>query len=195
MSRLPMLSKDQLSETQLRLHESLTGSQRAKAPRKFPLENADGSLNGPFNAMLYCPEIGDLVQKLGHQLRFASGLSGQLREIAIMTVAQHWRANYEWFAHYTFAEREGVSAEALAAIKQGEEPADNEDWALVHRLVAEFLKTARVTDETYGAAVERFGEAQTVELVTIAGYYCLISGILNVFEIPVPPGEESPFGP
>lgn len=194
MSRLPYLPKDKLNAAQLELHEKLTGGLRAKAPRKFPLENDDGSLNGPFNVLLYNPEVGDLVQQLGHRLRFASTMSGQLREVAIMTVAQHWRANYEWFAHYVFAEREGVSEATLALIKEGKEPTDNEEWALVHRLTTEFLKNARVTDATYKAAVDKFGEPGAVELVTVAGYYCMISAILNVFEIPVPPGEESPFG-
>lgn len=194
MSRLTMLPKDALNEAQLRLHGNLTGGKRAKAPRKFPLENEDGSLNGPFNVLLHNPEIGDCVQKLGNQLRFESRLSGQLREIAILTVAQHWRSNYEWFAHSLIAQKEGVSDAAIAAIKEGKAPEDNEDWALVHRLVSEFLETARVSDETYRQAVAAFGEAATVELTILAGYYCMISGILNVFEVDMPPGEEPPFG-
>jgi len=194
MSRLTMLPKDALNDAQLRLHRNLTGGKRAKAPRKFPLENEDGSLNGPFNVLLHNPEIGDWVQKLGNQLRFESRLSGQLREVAILTAGQHWRSNYEWFAHSIIAQKEGVSDEAIAAIKEGKAPPDNEEWALVHRLVSEFLKTARVSDETYKQAIASFGEAATVELTILAGYYCMISGILNVFEVDMPPGEEPPFG-
>ena len=194
MSRLPMLTKDQLNEAQRRLHDNLTGGERAKAPRKFPLENEDGSLNGPFNVYLYKPEIGDVVQKLGHELRFASDLSGQLREVAIITVAQHWRSNYEWFAHSLIAQKEGVSDEAIAMIKDGKAPTGNDEWALVHRLVSEFLKTTRVSDATYGQAIKAFGEAATSELVILAGFYCMVSGVLNVFEVGMPPGEELPFG-
>jgi len=194
MSRLPLMAKDQLDEAQKRLHDNLTGGERAKAPRKFPLENDDGSLNGPFNAYLYKPEIGDVVQKLGHELRFASELSGQLREVAIITVAQHWRSNYEWFAHSLIAQKEGVSDEAIATIKDGKEPTGNDEWALVHRLVTEFLKTARVSDVTYAQAIKVFGVPATVELTILAGFYCMVSGVLNVFEVDMPPGEESPFG-
>jgi 4-carboxymuconolactone decarboxylase len=191
MSRLPNLTPDDLDDAQKRLHENLTSGLRAKAPRKFPLENPDGSLNGPFNALLYNATIGEQVQQLGNLLRFESKLPGQLREVAILTVAQHWRSNYEWFAHVVFAEREGVDAAAIAEIK---EPEDNADWATAHRLVSEFLNTTRVSDETYKAAIEKFGEPATVELVTLAGYYCMISAILNVFEVPVPDGEIPPFG-
>jgi 4-carboxymuconolactone decarboxylase len=193
MFRLPLLPKDALNEAQLRLHENLVGGKRAKVPRKFPLENEDGSLNGPFNVLLYKPELGDLVQKLGNLLRFESDLSGPLREAAILTVAQHWRSDYEWFAHSIIAEKEGVSTEAIAAIKDGQAPGD-EELALVHRLVSEFLRNARVSDATYDAAAARFGEGATVELTILVGYYCIISGVLNVFEVDMPPGEEPPFG-
>lgn len=193
MSRLPLIPENQLDNNQRKLHEALTGGMRSKAPRKFPLENEDGSLNGPFNPMLYRPALGELVQQLGSQLRFQSQLSPQLREIAILTTGQHWRSNYEWFAHNIIALKEGVSEEAIAAIKDGRAPDDNEEWALAHRLVSEFLKTARVSDETYKAAIKAFGEGATVELTILAGYYCIISGLLNVFEVDMPPGEEPPF--
>lgn len=193
MSRLPLIPENQLDDNQRKLHEALTSGMRAKAPRKFPLENEDGSLNGPFNPMLYRPGLGQYVQELGHQLRFRSQLSPQLREIAILTTGQHWRSNYEWFAHNIIALKEGVSEEAIAAIKDGRAPDDNEDWALAHRLVSEFLKTARVSEETYKAAISKFGEGATVELTILAGYYCIISGLLNVFEVDMPPGEEPPF--
>lgn len=194
MSRLPMLSEADLDADQKRLHEALTGSERAKAPRRFPLANDDGSLNGPFNALLYSPEVGDAAQTLGALLRFESSLPADLREVAILTVARHWRADYEWFAHAIIAEREGLDPATIEAIKAGKEPSDGADRALVHRFVSELLENKRVSDETYAAAVEKLGEKGCVELVVLAGYYCMISGVLNVFEVDMPPGETPPFG-
>lgn len=194
MSRLPMLARSDLDEMQAKLHETITGGLRAKAPRKFPLEYADGSLAGPFNVLLYNPGIGSVVQELGSRLRFEGTLPGDLREVAILTVAAHWRSNYEWFAHATFAEREGVSQAAIAAIKAGDAPADNEGWATVHRFVSRFLESGRIDDGNYADAEALLGSKQLVELVTLTGYYCMISGLLNCFEIGVPEGEEPPFG-
>jgi 4-carboxymuconolactone decarboxylase len=37
------------------------------------------------------------------------------------------------------------------------------------------------------------GDAATVELVGILGYYVLISMILDVFRMPLPEGEPMPF--
>lgn len=194
MSRLELLKESELDAAQKRLHAALTGGERGKAPRKFPLADAEGRLSGPFNALLYAPEIGDAAQKLGGLLRFQSSLPGPLREVAILTVARRWQSNYEWFAHAIIAAREGVDEAAIDAIMAGDPPAENADWALVHRFVKELLETTRVTEATYAAVRDLLGERGLVELVTLAGYYCMISGVLNVFEVDMPPGERPPFG-
>ena len=49
------------------------------------------------------------------------------------------------------------------------------------------------TGGTAKAAVELLGESGIVELITLLGFYSLISMSLNVFQVPLPAGEESPF--
>ena len=46
--------------------------------------------NGPFNVLLRSPEIGDLSQQLGNAIRFSSGLSGRLREMATLMAGRAW---------------------------------------------------------------------------------------------------------
>lgn len=193
MSRLPLLKEEQLDAEQKRLHQSITSGARARSPRKFPLANPDGSLNGPFNILLYNPRLGNAVQELGSILRFGSNLAGSQREAAILTVARHWRANYEWFAHAVIARKEGISDADIAAIKAGEPPRDDPELVLVQRFATELIETRRVTQETYQAATARLGEETLVELVVLVGYYGLVAGLLNTFEVEVPEGEEIPF--
>ena len=45
----------------------------------------------------------------------------------------------------------------------------------------------------HAEAVELLGESAVVELVILLGYYTLVSMTLNVFEVPVPAGEDAPF--
>ena len=40
--------------------------------------------NGPFNTLLRSPGVGELSQQLGNTIRFSSGLSGRLRELATL---------------------------------------------------------------------------------------------------------------
>ena len=55
------------------------------------------------------------------------------------------------------------------------------------------MRDHRISDATYAAAVDAFGETGLVELVTTVGYYCLISVTLNAFEIPLPDDWDDPF--
>lgn len=194
MNRLPLLTEGELDAEQKRLHQSITSGARARTPRQFPLTNDDGSLNGPFNALLYNPRLGNAVQELGAMLRFGSNLSGPMRETAVLTVAQHWRANYEWFAHVRIARKEGVSDADIAAIKAGKPPQNDPELALVQRFATELIKTGRVGKHTYAKAADALGTETLVELVVLVGYYGLVSGLLNTFEVKIPDGEESPFG-
>ena len=60
-----------------------------------------GVMNGPFNVMLRSPEMGDLAQKLGAQLRFhTSRVPNRLNEMAILMTARFWTSQYEWWSHH-----------------------------------------------------------------------------------------------
>lgn len=195
MSRLPVLSPEHLSPGQKRLYDAIAGDKRRQQTRRFRMLNEDGTLTGPFNALLYSPEVGDAVQRLGGALRFESSLAGHLRELAILMVAQRWRANYEWYAHAPVAAREELGEAVIAAVKAGKVPEEApEDVQKVHRFVRELVQTRRVCNETYQQTQALIGEQGLVELISLVGYYTLLAGLLNTFEIGVPEGERPPFG-
>ena len=61
----------------------------------------------------------------------------------------------------------------------------------MHGLTVELLQTQRVSDPTWAAAADHLDEAQLVDLVTTIGYHCLISSVLNTFEVALPDGAEA----
>ena len=63
----------------------------------------------------------------------------------------------------------------------------------MHQVSRELLKNHHISDVTYATAAETLGETQLIELVSIIGYYCLISLTLNAFEVPLLDGMEDPF--
>ena len=75
----------------------------------------------------------------------------------------------------------------LDALQNGEEPAfDNEAQRHAWACTGELLGDAkRVSDATYAAALAAFGENGMIELVSVVGYYALVSMTLNMFQIPV----------
>jgi len=63
------------------------------------------------------------------------------------------------------------------------------DERAIYDFVQELYKTRRVTDRTYKRVQSILGDAGTVELVGILGYYALISMTLNIFRM-LPPEHE-----
>ena len=61
-------------------YDTLTAEQKAMVEHLFAGER--GGMNGPFNVTLRSPEMGDLAQKLGAQLRFQSSMPNRLNEMA-----------------------------------------------------------------------------------------------------------------
>ena len=122
-------------------------------------------------------------------------MPGNLRELAICTVGQHWQANFEWFAHAPLAIEEGVDAGAIELLRTGESPAPlTDDEQLVYDLAREIITGGYLSDGSYARGIDALGNEMMVELIGICGYYTLISFTLNVFEVPVPDGEDVPFG-
>lgn len=196
MMRLPVLPPETLTAEQRALYNAIAGDKRRQATRRFKMANDDGTLTGPFNALLYSPAVGDAVQRLGGSLRFESSLPGHLRELAILMVAARWRANYEWYAHAPIAAREELGYEVIDAVKARDTPEGAPDDVMaVHTFVSELVETRRICDETYARTRDVIGEQGLVELIAVVGYYSLLAGLLNTFEIGVPEGEELPFGP
>lgn len=194
MSRLPTLQPAEFTEAQRTLFENITRGKRGQRSAADSFLNPEGGLRGPFNAMLYSPKLGDPCQQLGAAVRFESALPSQVRELAILTVAAHWQAQYEWWAHEKIAREEGLDEASIAGVKAGTLP-DTTSPVLVsvYRFARELLDRRKVSDRQYGETVALLGESSVVELVMLLGYYTLIAMTLNVFEVPLPAGQTPPF--
>ena len=146
---------------------------------------------GPFAVWLHAPEFGHLAQALGAHCRYKTALPPRLSEFAILCTARLWRAQYEWFAHAPMAEKAGVKPKTIADLRAGREPKSApKDERAIYAFVHELYKTKRVSDRTYKRVHAVLGDAGTVELVGILGYYVLISMTLNVFRM-MPPADAA----
>jgi 4-carboxymuconolactone decarboxylase len=155
-----------------------------------------GGVNGPFNVLLRSPEIGDLGQEFGGAARFKSSLPQRLYELAILVTARHWTAQYEWQAHHRSALRAGLSAAICDAIAQGRRPASmQKDEEAVYNFVSELLNTKQVSDTTFAAAKNAFGERGVVDIIAVTGWYNIVSMMLNVDQYPVLDGTQPELKP
>ena len=192
MSRLAGLTPSTITGSQAELYEAIAGGDRAK-DGSFPLTEEDGSLVGPFNALLYSPGIGDAIQQLGAAIRFGSELSPRTREIAILTVAVVHRSDFEWWAHERVGRRVGLSDDELASIRAGAARFDDRIDQITFDVCEAVLETGEVGNELYTRAVDVHGESGLFEVVALIGYYEALARIMKVFEVGVPSGEHAVF--
>jgi len=182
--RVPILSEESLAPAQRALLDSIRSGPRGGST----------TIRGPFAVFLHAPTFGELAQQLGGFCRFKTGVPPRLSEFAILTTARLWRAQCEWFAHVPQAERAGVKPETIRDLHKGRAPKGApKDERAIYDFIQELYKTRRVSDRNFARVRAVLGDAATVELVGILGYYVLISMILNVFRMSPPPGETLPF--
>jgi 4-carboxymuconolactone decarboxylase len=189
VNRLPYLRYDELTTDGQAVWDNIVGT------RGDQLVNADGGLVGPFNAFVHAPEVGRHLSTLGATVRFGTSLERRLSELAIITVGARWKAEFEWWAHARMARRHGVPDAVVDAIALGEEPpfaADDE--RVIHAVASQLVTTGRLDQDAYDAARKLIGDAGMVELVSLCGYYTLVSFVLNAFDIPLPPGVTRTWG-
>jgi 4-carboxymuconolactone decarboxylase len=182
--RVSLLSENELGPEQRALLASI---------RSGPRGGSTG-IRGPFAVFLHAPAFGELAQQLGGHCRFKTAVPPRLSELAVLLTAKFWRAQYEWYAHVPLAERAGVKKETINDIYRGRAPKSApRDERAIYDFVQELYKTRRVSDRNFARVQAVLGDAATVELVGILGYYVLISMILDVFRMPLPEGERLPF--
>jgi 4-carboxymuconolactone decarboxylase len=181
MSRYREIPVAEMDPAQKRVHDQIVAGKR-------------GRFGGPFELLIRAPGVCEHASPLGEYLRWGTSLPDRLSELAIITTARFWRAQYEWYAHAPLAETAGVPTAAIEAIRTGGTPLFvAEDEALVYRVCSEIFRTQRLSDESFKEAIAAFGERGVVEIISIIGYYTLIGNTLNVFQVPLPEGEKLPF--
>jgi len=185
MSRLRQLHRNELDPSGLEVWDLIVGTRGAQ------VVGESGVLTGPFNAMVHAPDVGRNIASLGAVLRFGTSMDRRLTEVAILTVASRWKAEFEWWAHARLACETGVPQAVVEAIGRGEEPPfESDDERIVYAAARELTTTGKVSQEHYDAAAALLGESSIVELISLCGYYSLISFLLNSFDVPLPPGVQ-----
>jgi 4-carboxymuconolactone decarboxylase len=190
-ARIPKLEPAELDDDQRSLYDAIAGGRRAQGPQLFRLADAEGRLEGPFNAFLLQPRLGSALQALGSSVRYETGLDDRCREIAILVVAVHWRSDFEWYAHEAVARSVGLTDAELAAVRDGHHAALAGREAVVARTAAALAARADLDDAEYRRAVDQVGTPGLFELLTLVGYYSTLALQLRVFRVP-PPEDTAP---
>lgn len=180
--RIRPLPPDELTPEQRKLYGAITGGPRAQGPQHFALTADDGSLRGPFDAMLRSPAVGTAQQELGAAIRYRTGLTDRMREIAILLVAARWDSAFERESHEAIARALGFGDEELKAIRSQ----DCARFSGAERTVAATvlaLLDGDLSDDAWDAASAALGADGVFELTALVGYYATLALQLRVFRV------------
>ena len=182
MSRFKPLTESGMSDAQRKAVKELESGPRGKF-----------NPHGPNAVLLRSVDLMSRTQKVGEYLRYSCSLPPRLREFAIIVTARQWGAQVEWIEHSPLAVKQGVDPAAIEDLLHGRPPrALQDDEAAVYRFCKELHDTHGVSDATFAAVTERFGEQGVVDLIGLTGYYTMLAMVLNVAQQPLPGGVAPP---
>lgn len=142
---------------------------------------------GPFQALMYSPQVMNEARAMGDYLRFNSAIGNKLSEVVILVTAREWSQDYEWYLHGPIALKAGIRKEVADAIADGRRPEGmTDDEQIVYDFSIELHRNKRVSDQTYDRAEKRFGKKGVVDLTGINGYYTFLAMEMNMARYQAP---------
>jgi 4-carboxymuconolactone decarboxylase len=186
--RIPLLAQAELADEQKQIYQRLRANQVPWAIRHdFKGMTDDGKLIGPFNPLLYSPDVGmSFLDFEGTEARSTS-LDARVREVVILSVGSVWRSAYELYAHAALAHQAGFSDETIQALQNGAAANDlTEKERLVQRYTLELTSQHSIDAPVYEQTQKAFGKREMVDIALLIGRYLTICTLLNSFDIPRP---------
>jgi 4-carboxymuconolactone decarboxylase len=172
--RMPPIAADKLTEAQKRAAETFA-------------EGRGYQIRGPFVPLIRSPEVMLRAKAISDYLRFKNTLDQRLVEMLILITAREWTQQYVWNSHYPQALKAGLKREIADAIADGRRPTGMaEDEETAYDLAVEILRLKRVSDASYGRAVDRFGEQGVIDLLGVVGYYNFLAIVMNTTRTALP---------
>lgn len=138
--------------------------------------------------MLHAPGLGGPLQELGAAVRYRTGMSGRVREIAILAVAAATGSSFERYAHERVGRAAGLTEPELSALRTGTFTSADPAEAAAYTLSARLLDDAHRpwADADYTAAEGALGRAGVLELTVLVGYYRTLAQLMDVFGVGAP---------
>ncbi len=150
-----------------------------------------GRVRGPFSVLLHSPKLAERLLPMVPLAREGLIVEPQLRQIAILAAVRERDANYVWAAQVDVARRAGLREQVIDLLRSKGDPsglpADERDIVMYMR---QLMRTNRVDQAVFDALKDRHGVQWLVELTAVANFYVALCGVVNAFDVPVPPDGD-----
>jgi 4-carboxymuconolactone decarboxylase len=153
-----------------------------------------GRIRGPFSALLHSPKLAERMLGMVVFNREDCIVEPRLRSHAILAAVRERDSAYVWSAQVGAARRAGVPEATIDLLRaKGDVSGLGQDERDVVNLTRQLLRTNRCDYPVFNRLLGKYGAAWMVELVTVAHYFTVLSGVTNAFEVAVPEdGDQLP---
>lgn len=121
--------------------------------------------------------------EFANAIRHESRTPRVLRELMILRTAQVARSEYEWAQHLKMARKAGVSDDRIAALAGWRSSPLFDARERAALALTEAVMACNVTDEVHAEVKKHFSDAEYVELSLTAGFYALVSRMLDAMRV------------
>ena len=116
---------------------------------------------------------------LGGKLLSGHGIPAREREIVILRTGWRGQSEYEFGQHTTIGLSVGLTSAEIAALADAGEGSWSQDDAALIAMVDDLCAADVVSEPTWLLLRKRWSDEELLELLVLAGYYRLVSGLLN----------------
>jgi alkylhydroperoxidase family enzyme len=143
-----------------------------------------------FRTLTVHDDLSSRMRPLGAGILGHGRIEARERELIILRACARAGAEYEWGVHATaFGVSVGLNGAEIAATASAS--ADDPVWsdadAQLIRAVDELHHTNTISDELWSELAERFSDDQLLEIIVAAGWYRLLSYVINAARIDLEP--------
>ena len=153
-----------------------------------------GQIRGPFSMLLHSPPLAERMLQFVKYNRSGTTVEPRLLSHAILASVRESEAKYVWAAQVGAARRAGVPEATIDILRaKGSTAALGEDERDIVDYVRQLRRTNRVDQALFDRLQKRHGTPWLVEVTAFAGYFAMLSGIVNAFDVDAPPdGDKLP---
>ncbi|AFA73557.1 putative carboxymuconolactone decarboxylase [Gordonia polyisoprenivorans VH2] len=142
--------------------------------------------------LLRRPKYARALYSVLTDLLFRNTLPERLRELLIMRIGWATNAEFEWAQHWKVAGQLGVPEADILAVRDWSasdrfDPADRAALRAADEVIAEGV----ISDETWAALGEHFGEEDLIELVAVLATWYSVSIMVRSLHVPLDEGMQS----
>jgi 4-carboxymuconolactone decarboxylase len=150
-----------------------------------------GRIRGPFSVLLHSPKLTERLLPMVPFAHEGTVIDPKLRQIAILAAVREHDADYVWAAQVGLARRVGLREPVIDLLRTKRDPAElwPEERDIV-LYVRQLTRTNRVEQPVFDALKHRHGMQWLVELTAVANFYVALCGVVNAFDVPVPPDGD-----